>query len=619
MKGRLWLTLLCASLCVVIDLQAQEASVRRVEPPFWWTGMENEKLQLLVYGSNIGNADVRISYPGVSVAGIHAAENKNYLFVDLTVTDAAKVGNFQLEFHLPKKKKLSYTYELKSRERERLSWQGLDQQDVIYLLMPDRFANGSPGNDNVNSLKEKSNRSFHGGRHGGDIQGISSKLDYLEDLGITALWINPLLENDMPEYSYHGYAITDYYAIDARYGSNAEYRQLADDLHKRDMKLIMDMVFNHCGREHWWVKDMPFADWIHHYPEVVNTNHAMASVSDPYAATSDKSQFETGWFVSQMPDLNHDNPFLANYLIQNSLWWIEYAGLDGIRMDTYPYNKKEFMHEWANRVYAEYPGFYLVGETWVESEAQEAWWAGKQSSSTGEFNSRLNSITDFPLCFAIHRAFKKDGDVAEIYKVLSKDFLYHNSFSNKIFADNHDMDRLFHVLSENMDEFKLAMTFLLTTRGIPQIFYGSEILMKGHGEHGILRQDFPGGWKEDDRSAFVVQGRTSIENDAFNHIRKLLHWRKQSDAILNGKLKHFVPYDNVYVYNRYSDNESVLVILNNADQVRKIDMHRFTEVTDGFETATDILNGKEYKDISSIEMDGNTSLVLRLNPVVKAD
>lgn len=602
-----------------VKMYAQDVTVSRVEPPFWWAGMNDEKVQLMVYGEGIGSCTASIDYQGVALAGVHTAENKNFLFLDLIVSGAAKPGSFDIDFQFSKKKKISYGYELKSREKQRHSWQGLDQSDVIYLLMPDRFVNGDPANDNVSALKEKSNRVFHGGRHGGDLQGIVSKTGYLEDLGVTALWINPLLENNMPEFSYHGYAITDYYKIDQRYGSNEDYRKLADELHKRDMKLVMDMVFNHCGREHWWMKDMPFANWINYYPGYVNTNHAMSSVSDPYAAQSDTDQFVRGWFVSQMPDLNHDNSFLATYLIQNSIWWIEYAGLDGIRMDTYPYNKKEFMAEWARRVYTEYPGFYLVGETWVESEAQEAWWAEKDPEKKSSYNSHLNSITDFPLCFAVQRAFKKGGDVLELYKVLSKDFLYYDPFANKIFVDNHDMDRFFHVIDKNTEEFKLALTFLFTTRGIPQLFYGTEILMEGHGEHGVLRQDFPGGWSADERNAFSAHGRTKSENEAFDYIRKMLRWRRQSDAIRNGTLKHFVPYDNIYVYSRTSDKESILVVLNNGEEPKKIDMTRYSEVLKDYASASDVINGSELNDLKTIELNANSALVLKLNPDVKAD
>lgn len=590
---------------------AQKATISRVEPPYWWAGMANPELQLMVYGHNIGGADVSISGEGVVLKKVHKADNVNYLFLDLEVNDSARPGTITISFSTAKNKSIEYSYEIRQRRQE--GNKGVNATDVIYLITPDRFVNADEGNDNIAELKEGKNREFHSGRHGGDLKGIISRLDYLEDLGVTALWLNPVLENDMPVYSYHGYAITDYYEVDPRLGSMEDYKQLSAALHDKGMKLIMDMVFNHCGREHWWMKDMPFSDWINYYPREEITNHAKASVSDPYAAEEDIKQMEKGWFVSEMPDLNHDNPFMANYLIQNSIWWIENAGLDGIRMDTYPYNKPEMMAEWAQRVESEYPGFYLVAETWVETPAHEAWWAEKGKNSPG-FNS-YSTVTDFPLCFAIHRAFKKDGDITDLYKVLAEDFLYHQPGSNKTFADNHDMDRFYHIVGEDLDKFKLAMTFLLTTRGIPQLYYGTEVLMRKYGEHGILREDFPGGWSGDQRNAFTAEGRTPEENEAFEYLRKLLSWRSNNSALINGSLKHFVPYNNVYVYERSAGRDAVLVILNNNDENVQIQMNRFAELTANVSKATDAMTGSElhgFADLEILEIPANTALILEL-------
>ena len=434
----------------------------------------------------------------------------------------------------------------------------------------------------------------------------------MNDLGVTTVWSSPVLENNMPEYSYHGYAITDYYRIDARFGSNELYQSFGKELHNKNMKLIMDMVFNHCGLEHWWMKDMPFRNWIHNYPEFKVTNHAMASLSDPHGAQSDREQMEQGWFVASMPDLNEDNPFMANYLIQNSIWWIEYAALDGIRQDTYPYNKKDFMSRWSKYVHEEYPHFFLVGETWIENEAQEAYWSDRGNNFSGDYNSTMNSMTDFPLCFAMHKAFGKDGDIRALYDVLSKDFVYHNPNTNKIFADNHDMDRFFYTIGQDLSKAKSAIIFLLTTRGIPQLYYGDEILMTGHDKHGDIRQDFPGGWNGDVRNAFSETGRTANENEIFNHLQKILQWRKTSDAILNGELKHFVPYDNVYVYNRKSEKESILVIINNNNQLKKLDMKRYAEVLKGYTTAIDLLTDSAVNNLYEIELAPNTAMILEL-------
>lgn len=594
-------------------------SVLRVEPPNWWTGMSEKNLQLLVYGEAVRSAHVQINYPGVELAEVVKPDSENYLFLDLVVQPDAKPGEFRINFTFPSSdKKLVHTYELKAREKGRSAHLGLDHTDVIYLITPDRFVNGDPSNDEVKGLKEGKNRTYYNGRHGGDLAGIISKIDYISDLGATAVWLNPVLENDMPRDSYHGYATTDYYKVDPRYGSNEQYRKLATQLHNRGMKLIMDMVFNHCGLDHWWMSDPPFNDWINYYPEYVNTNHAMASLSDPYAASDDMEKMEKGWFVSSMPDLNHANPFMANYLVQNSVWWIEYAGLDGIRMDTYPYNNKEFMVEWAKQIYKAYPDFYIVGETWVDNEAHEAYWAGKNESTAG-FNSHLNSITDFPLCQAVRSAFAEDGDVIELYNVLSKDFLYDYPYRNKIFADNHDMDRFYHAIGEDLDKFRNAMTFLLTTRGIPQIYYGTEILMKGSGHHGVLREDFPGGWRDDERDAFTLQGRTDAENRAFDHLQTLLNWRKKSEAIKNGSLIHFVPYDNIYVYNRKAENESVVVIINNNTETRELDMSRYKEALAGYNSGVDVLSNKKFDELDALSIGGNEALILLLDPQPKTE
>jgi glycosidase len=434
----------------------------------------------------------------------------------------------------------------------------------------------------------------------------------MENLGVSTLWLNPVVENNMQDYSYHGYAITDFYQVDPRYGSNQQYRQLSDELHQRNMKLVMDMVFNHCGLEHWWIKEPPFSDWIHHHPEYTNTNHAIGAVSDPYAVQSDLIAMEEGWFVPTMPDLNHDNQFLANYLIQNSIWWIEFARLDGIRMDTYPYNKPATMVEWVERVENEYPGFFLLGETWVHNEPQEAFWASKNPEKTNELNTKLQSITDFPLTYGIHKAFGKVGNVEALYDVLNKDFLYYQPFDNTIFADNHDMDRIFYTLNEDLEKFKMAMTFLFTTRGFPQLYYGTEILMKGSGDHGIIREEFPGGWSGDERNAFAVEGRSAAENEAFSHIQNLLKWRKTSDAIRNGNLKHYKPTENIYVMSRASDQEKVVVVFNNKNQSQEINREDYAEVFMNADEAMDIISGKTLSNLNQIEIPANSALLLQL-------
>lgn len=593
------------------ELMAQKLKLERIEPAFWWAGMAHPGLQLLVYGKDVALATPEINYQGVEIVKVHQAENPNYIFVDLEFTPDVKAGSIPIIFKRNNKEVARYDYELRQKAAQRPAT--VDASDVIYLITPDRFVNGDPANDTVKSMKEGLNREHRGGRHGGDLNGILGSMDYFDELGVTALWLNPVLENNMPEYSYHGYSTTDYYKVDPRYGNNEMYKQIADELHKKDMKLIMDMIFNHCGLGHWWMKDLPFKDWVHDLENYETTNHAIASVSDPHASEVDLELMTRGWFVPSMPDLNHENKFMATYLIQNSIWWIEYAGLDGIRMDTYPYNNKEMMVEWAERVYKEYPGFYLLGETWVDNEAIESFWADKAETDT-EYDSKLASITDFPLTNAMHKSFQEDGDLINLYMVLSKDFLYHDAGNNTTFAGNHDMDRYFYTIKEDVDKFKMAMTFLLTTRGIPQLYYGDEILMKGAGDHGVLREDFPGGWADDKSDAFKSEGRTEKQNDAFNHLKKLLNWRKNNTAIQKGELTHFVPTDNIYVYNRKSGKESVLVIINNNKDEKKLDMKRFAEVTEGFSKARDIISGEEIPALGTINLPANTSMVLELRP-----
>ena len=615
-KAAMVLVLICVAGAVCA--QKSKVTIDRVEPPSWWTGMADGRLQLLIKGDNVSTASVSVKYPGVAVTDVTPAENKDFLFVDLQIGAEAKPGTMKIDFTYGKRGKLQHNYELRARAGSAGLHQGLDQGDVIYLITPDRFVNGDPANDIVAGMREGIGRTLPGGRHGGDLAGIRSKLDYIEDLGATALWLNPVLENDMPSYSYHGYAITDYYKVDPRYGSNEAYRDLSQALHERGMKLIMDVIFNHCGMEHWWMKEMPFADWVHDFPDYDVTNYSIASLSDPHAAESDRRQMERGWFVPTMPDMNHDNPFMATYLIQNTLWWIEYAALDGLRIDTFPYNKKEFMAAWALRVRQEYPDLYLVGETWIGDVGQVAYWAARAPDYNG-YNSHTPGMADFPLYFAINDAFQEGGDVKALYDVISQDFMHYDPSQYKIFADNHDLDRLFHSLGNDIKKFNQAMTFLLTTRGIPQVYYGTEIVMKGSGDHGVIREDFPGGWSDDTRNAFSGKGRTETERVAYEHIRRLLNWRKNSTAISEGSLKHFIPRDNLYVYNRKSKDESVLVMINNSDKTITPDISRYREVLEGYEGAHDVLSGRDFNDMNSITIEGNTSLVLELKPVRRAD
>ncbi len=596
---------------------AENSELKKVEPPFWWAGMEVQELQLLVYGTDISENSVEINYPGVELLEIIKTENPNYLFLNLGISDKAKAGKFQINFINKNKIIHSYEYELKVRKAGSKEREGFNSSDVIYLIMPDRFSNGNPEDDDMPGMLEKANRKNPNGRHGGDIKGIANHIDYFKDLGVTALWLNPVFENNMPKYSYHGYAITDFYKVDSRFGSNEDYKKLIEDCHKNGIKMIKDMVFNHCGLGHWWMNDLPQQDWVHQFPEFTRSNYRGGTVTDPYVSDYDKTKMLSGWFDTSMPDLNQKNKLLANYLIQNSIWWIEYAGLDGIRMDTYPYSYKEFMADWMLRINIEYPNFNVVGESWLSSASAVAYWQENANNRDG-YKSHLPSVFDFPLMFAIGHAFTEnntwDNGIVRLYDALGQDFLYGNPNELVVFADNHDTDRFFTKIDEDYDDFKNAMTFLLTTRGTPLIYYGTEILMTGHENrgHGDIRKDFPGGWSGDKNNAFTKEGRNHKQNDAFRFMRKLLNYRKNNEVLQSGKLVHFIPEDGVYVYFRYNDESAVMVVISNNEELIKLKTKKYSEILKNYKTGTNILNGQKIDDLGNISITPKNSMIVEL-------
>ncbi|MDO8897792.1 MAG: glycoside hydrolase family 13 protein [Bacteroidales bacterium] len=597
------------------SLHSQE--LNRIEPPFWWAGMKSTELQLMVNGKDIGKTRVSITYPGVQLKETVLVENPNYLFLNLVLSPDVQPGTFQIVFETGKKKPLTFSYELIERAKGSAERQGFNNSDVIYLLMPDRFANGDPSNDNVDGMLEKFNRSNPNGRHGGDIKGIRDNLDYFNDLGVTALWLNPVLENNMPAVTYHGYAITDFYKVDARFGTNEDFRLLVEEAGKKGLRIIKDMVFNHFGTSHWWLKDLPMKDWINQWPEYTRSNYRGGTLVDPYASEHDKKLMLKGWFDTTMADLNQENPYVANYLIQNSIWWVEYAGLDGIRMDTYPYSGKEVMTEWMQRLRFEYPNFSVVGEVWLNTAPQVAYWMEDASNADG-YNSHLNYLFDFPLKYAIGSAFNEShgwsSGVSKLYESLSLDYLYSNPQNIVVFADNHDADRIYTVLKEDMRKFKMAMAFLMTVRGFPQIYYGTELLMTGweHDGHGFIREDFPGGWSGDEINAFKKRGLTADQNEAGDFLRMLLHWRKNKKVIHDGMLKHYVPEDGIYVYFRYNEVETVMVILNNNEESKTIKTERFNENLEGFTTGTDLLHRTYFDQLKMISVPAMSARIIEL-------
>lgn len=602
---------------ILFFMNGYSQKVSRIDPPNWWVGMKNQKLQLMVYGQNISTANVSINYKGVILESIDKVENPNYLFLNLTISSDAVSGKLPIEFEFPKGKPLVIQYELKDREKGSAERKGFDNSDVVYLIVPDRFSDGNPSIDSVKGMPDKHNRKEPYARHGGDLQGIINHLDYFNQLGVTSLWMTPVLENNQPQWSYHGYAITDFYKIDARFGTNELYKDFVNQAHSKNVKVIKDLIFNHCGGEHWWVKDLPSADWFNQWPQFTRTNYRIPTIFDIHASESEKRLMNNGWFDHHMPDLNQKNPFVANYLLQNSIWWIEFAGIDGIRMDTHPYPDKDFMARWCTGVMTEYPNFNIVGETWVNYPAWVAYWQ-KDAKNTDGYNSNLPVAMDFPLMYAMHKAFsEKDGwdtGLSRLYEILAHDFIYPNPNNLLIFADNHDVGRFQRDSSQAIGNLKLAMAFLLTTRGIPQIYYGTEVLMAGNdiNGHGDIRRDFPGGWASDKHNAFTPEGRNKKQSEMWDYTSKILNWRKTATAVHNGKLTHFIPDNEVYVYFRHNQQQAVMVILNNGYQPKVLDTERFNEFLGDKKSGIDIITGKAVEDLSKIQLSPRSAMIIEL-------
>ena len=585
--------------------------VERVEPLSWWTGMKTP-LQLLVRGENISSCDVRMEGgKGISVSAVHKADSPNYLFVDVEISQNAAPGTYWIVFDNGSEI-FKYPYEIAARCEGSAERKSFTTGDMIYLIMPDRFANGDPTNDATEDTAEKPARDEFFGRHGGDIQGIMDHLGYIADLGATAIWNTPLLLDNEPEGSYHGYACADYYHIDPRFGSNELYRDFVGKAHENGLKVIMDIVTNHCGTAHWWMDDLPFKDWIHVFPEYTGTNVCFSTNMDPNASKYDLNLQESGWFVPSMPDMNLDNPFVLHYFVQWAVWWIEYSGLDGFRVDTYPYNEKIPMSEWCASVLNEYPNFNIVGECWTSSIPQLAYWQGGNANKDG-FDSHLPSIMDFPLQEAIWKAVPTDSHgwgegMTRVYDCLSHDFVYHDLSRMMIFPGNHDTDRIGDVLKHNADRHKIVMTMMATMRGIPQIVYGDEMMFvskdKSQG-HGGLRVDFPGGWQGDKVDLFTPEGRASaavntdgkpvaegLMAELHDYTQKLFQWRKGKKVIHDGKTMHFLSRDNTYAYFRYDDTDAVFVFINNSRGKKNVPWSHYAEIAEGLHDGRNVLTGE---------------------------
>lgn len=593
-----------------------QVAIDHVEPPFWWSGMKNNALQLMIHGKDIGKTTASLEYKGVKIKEASAA-GADYLFLDLWIANGADPGTVSISFKGKDSVVATCKYELKARSKGASKRAGFNTSDMIYLIMPDRFANGDHNNDDMPGMLEKADRSDPNGRHGGDIAGIVDHLDYLQKLGVTTLWCTPLLENNMPAVTYHGYAITDFYKTDPRFGTNESYRDMVSAAHNRGIKVVMDMVFNHFGTYSYWMKDLPQKDWVNQWPQYTRSNYRGGVLSDPYRSQSDEKKMATGWFDVTMADFNQKNPFVARYLIQNSIWWVEFAGLDGIRQDTYPYSDKDFMAQWMQELRHAYPDINVVGEAWINYTPQVAYWLDNKTNKDG-YRSNLTNVFDFPLMMAIQKAFTEDEGwdtgLARLYELLSQDFLYSDASKLVTFADNHDIERVYEV-QKSLESVKMSLAFLATTRGLPLIYYGTEALSdRGslQGDPG-KRKDFPGGWQGDSVNMFTGQNLSPEQKDLLDYTSTLFTWRKGNKTVQQGKLTHYIPEDGIYVYFRTLGKESVMVIMNKNKYAKTISTARYEENIKGFKQGKDILYDSQVPNLNNIEVQGKTVMIIQLS------
>ncbi|MDH5034114.1 glycoside hydrolase family 13 protein [Chryseobacterium cucumeris] len=615
-------TIYAAFALSIASFAFSQKNLERVEPAFWWKGMKNPELQILVYGKEVANNEITLS-DGIQIKDIRKVDNPNYVFITVN-TNEINVPKFAINIKKGKKNMGSYTYELKQRNPGSADRESFTSKDLMYLIMPDRFANGDEKNDSRPELTEKADRSLPNGRHGGDLRGIINNLDYIQNLGATAVWLTPVNEDNEKVYSYHGYAQTDLYKIDARYGTNEDYKTLSQELNKRKMMLVMDYVTNHWGGSHWMIKDLPSKDWIHWFDEgekgFKRSNYKTTTQFDTNASEIDKTYALDGWFDTTMPDINQKNPLVLKYLIQNAIWWIEYAELGGFRVDTYPYNDKDAMAKWAKAITDEYPKFNIVGETWLYTAAQiAAWQKNSKIGAIENYNSNLPSVMDFMLFENMPKALKEkeswDKGMIRIYDSFTSDFLYPDINNTLVFFENHDTERWNEIFNANPDAYKMALTLISTVRGIPQIYYGSEIGMRGDKKTGgdaDIRRDFPGGWKSDTQNAFNPSAQTAEQKEFFRFTQKLLNWRKGKDVIHHGKTKNFVPQDGVFVYFRYNEKESVMVAINNNEKDQTLDLKRFAESLNGYTKGKEVISGKEISLQNSMNIPAKTPFIIEL-------
>lgn len=603
-------------LALLTTANAQKPEIKRIDPQFWWHNLETRELQLLVYGVNTSAYQVNAKTSGVTIKEVKRLENVNYLLLYLDLGDYH--GNqILLDFSYEGKVK-TITYKLETLTKETHS---LDASDLVYLVFPDRFANGDPKNDAIKSMREPNcYRDSLGARHGGDLQGIINKLDYMQDLGVSCVWLNPTLINDQPAYSYHGYALTDHYLTDPRLGNNALYQKLGYELHKRSMKLMMDLVPNHIGSKHWMMLDLPEKNFVNQWPEFTRTNYRATTHMDPYASEYDKKRMVDGWFDTQMPDVNERNPWVATYLMQSYLWWINYASIDAFRIDTYSYNDYEFMDACMAYIQREYPDFYSTGEIWEQAGVmQMAYFTKNNGYKKSPPSSHLSSAKDFQLFWAIMDGLNQkpewDKGLAKIYYTLGSDGFYENPNLNLTFLDNHDLNRYFTEVKEDFAKWKMGIGLLMTLRGVPSMYYGTEILLSNplpRKNDGEIRQDFPGGWPEDKVNKFTAEGRTAQENEAYNLIKKLARLRKDEEVFNTGKLMQFTPEGSTYVFFRYNEKEAYMIVVNRGNEKVNLDTQRMTERLKNYQNGLDHMTDEKLESLSNIKLEPNSIRIIEL-------
>ncbi|HWV15880.1 MAG TPA: glycoside hydrolase family 13 protein [Cellvibrio sp.] len=609
--------ILLSTFALPFNVSAAPYEIQHLEPLSWWVGMKHPELQLMVHGENIAELTPQIDYAGVKLVNIERTDNKNYLFINLLVAADAKPGSMEILFNRDGKRVTKASYKLEARRSGSAQRPSFSAKDVVYLITPDRFANGNPDNDSQPGMLDKVDRSNPVSRHGGDIKGIQQQLDYIADMGFTMIWPTPLLENNQPEYSYHGYALTDYYRIDSRFGSNQEYKNFVAAANKKGMGVIQDIVLNHIGSSHWWMRDLPAADWLNYQDKAVMTNNQHTTIQDIHVAPEDKKRFADGWFVESMPDLNQRNPLVARYLLQNSIWWIEYANLSGVREDTYAYTDAAFLSTWTHYLTAEYPNLNIVGEEMNGNPHIVSYWQKGVKNRDG-YESGLPALMDFPVVDILSPVFTSDETsgqgLIKLYEMIASDFVYADPMNLMVFPDNHDLSRIYSRLNENLDLLKSVMLFTATTRGIPQYYYGTEILAKSPiiRDDGLRRSDMPGGWKGDKVNAFTGKGLTARQADAQQYLKTLLNWRKGNSAITSGKLQHYIPQDGVYVYFRYDDAKSVMVVINKNATDTELDLTRFQDRIKSKTQGRDIIAGQTVDLNAPLKLKAMTSRVIDL-------